>query len=103
MQMLTRVLSRAVPEVYVEHARVSDYTRSGLFFIHVLPDHCGYWRRFKKKYPSYVRSAQKRNARKVSGIYCPEFRSPCLLIDWLSEVLGLTEGERKLLLLDVRL
>ena len=98
-QLLTVILNRAVPDVCVKRAKLDG---GDLFYILVQPAHSRYWSRFKKKYSYCVRLALEYDA-EVFGGYCPEFRSPRLLIDWLSEVLSLTEGERKLLLLDMGL
>ena len=101
-RLLTVILNRAVQGICVKHARLDNQTDDGLFFILVQPDHFRYWERFKVKYPKCARLARKRGA-VIFDRFCPEFRSPYVLIDWLSEVLGLTDGTRKLLLLDVRL
>jgi len=99
-QLLTIILNHAVQGVCVKHARLDSQTSNDLFFILVQPNHLRYWDRFKVKYPNCTRLAQKRGA-VIFDRYCPEFRSPYVLIDWLSEVLSLTDGARKLLLLDV--
>jgi len=101
-QLLTVILNRAVPDVCVKHAKLDNCTRGGLFYIHVQPNHFRYWKRFREKYPCCVRLAQKRGA-VVFDRFCPEFRSQCVLIDWLSEVLDLADGIRKLILLNMGL
>ena len=106
-RFLTYILSRAVSGV--RDARIDSveiscvrYRTDMRFYIYVLPDQSGYWKRFRERYPDCTRLARERNA-KVHNAACPEFCSRDALIDWLSEVLGLTDGERKLLLLDVGL
>jgi len=106
-RFLTHILSRAVSgvqDVRIDSVKIShvQYHSETRFYIYVLPDQSGYWKRFKKKYPECIRLAWERNAI-VQDVACPEFCSRDVLIDWLSEILGLTDGERKLLLLDVGL
>jgi len=100
-QVLTQLLTSAVPDVYVEHARLDNHTHGGLFYILVRPDHSRYWGRFKKKYPYCMWLAFQKHDARIFSAYCPEFRSPRALVDWLSEVLGLTNGVHRFLLLDI--
>jgi len=96
--MLTRVLSRAVPEVCVESA-VLIKTTIGRYWIQVEPDHYEYWERFRQKYPYCAQLARARGVKELDLGYrrCPEFCSKGALIDWLADTLGLSQGERKLL------
>ena len=98
--MLTRILSRAVPEVYVESTTVVRAS-SGLYWILVGPNHYGYWECFRKTYPYGAKIAFSKGATKesVARGFCPEFDDLKGLFEWLSDVLKLTQGERKLLLL----
>ena len=94
---LTLLLSRTVFDVPVSSASVAKSKRDK-YFILVNPDHMVYWARFKAKYPNSVSLAQIRGA-EVDGLACPEFDVLEDLINWLFDVLELTQGERKLLLL----
>ncbi len=97
--MLTRILSRAVPEVRVE-STVLIKTTIGRYWIRVVPEHYEYWERFRQKYPYCVQLARARGVEELDLGYrrCPEFCSKEALIDWLVEdTLGLSQGERKLL------
>jgi len=98
------ILSHAVPGACIDSVEIScvRYRSGTWFYIYVTPDQSGYWKRFRERYPDCTRLARKRNAR-VHEVVCPEFCSRDALTDWLSEILGLTDGERKLLLLDVGL
>ena len=97
--MLTRILSRAVPEVRVSYAVIIELVRGQWYFILVAPDHIEYWTQFKGRYFNGVRLAQERGA-KMGGA-CPEFPTQKGLLDWLADTLGLSQGERKLLHLSV--
>jgi len=96
--MLTRVLSRAVPEVYVESTMLIK-TTIGRYWIQVEPDHYKYWERFRKKYPHCVQLAHARGVEELDLGHrrCPEFHSKEDLLGWLADTLGLSQGERKLL------
>jgi len=100
--MLTRILSRAVPEVRVESATLTR-APTGHYWIRVEPDHGKYWRRFGRKYPHHKLVACARFVGEWDSVYynCPEFCSKEALIDWLVDTLGLTQGERKLLRLSL--
>lgn len=97
-QLLTFMMSRAVPGTRVESARVSHvpWWDVRLYFIFVDPDHGGYWLQFKKRYPHWERVALKCGA-KVIKAACPEFDSVENLMNWLFDVLILPRGERNLL------
>jgi len=98
MQMLTHILSHAVPDVRVKSA-VLVKTAIGRYWIQVEPDHYGYWERFRQMYPHYKQLARARGVKELDLGYrrCPEFYSEEALIDWLADTLGLSQGERKLL------
>ncbi len=96
--MLTRILSRAVPDVHVESATLTR-APTGHYWIRVEPDHGKYWERFGRKYPYHklVACARFVGGWDLTHYRCPEFRSKEALIDWLVDTLGLSQGERKLL------
>jgi len=95
MQMLTHILSHAVPNARVSYAVITDLVKGRWYFILVTPDHSEYWAQFKRRYSNSVRLAQERGA-KMSGT-CPEFSTQKGLLDWLADTLGLSQGERRLL------
>jgi len=99
-QLLTMILSRAVPKVRVESATVVRAS-SGLYWILVRPNHYGYWERFRETYSYGAKIAFSKRATKesIARGFCPEFVALEGLFEWLSDVLKLTQGERKLLLL----
>ncbi|RLI16644.1 hypothetical protein DRO41_00910 [Candidatus Bathyarchaeota archaeon] len=100
---LTRVLARAVPEVFVERAEITYAPLAKAYFIIVHPSHVKYWLRFHKKYPHYKRIALRYGVSEhnISGC-CPEFFNKADLVNWLVDVLSLSRGERKLLRLCMR-
>ena len=51
--MLTTILSRAVPDVRVESARVEQWFTAKMYWIHVRPSHEKYWERFMELYPHW--------------------------------------------------
>jgi len=93
--MLTYLLSRAVPNVYVSYAVITDSFGVAGYFILVDPEHTEYWTWFKRRYPHCVSLAQDRGANVNAA--CPEFPTQKGLLDWLSDTLGLSQGERNLL------
>ncbi len=94
--MLTTILSRAVPSVWVESVRVVHWPSEGLYFINVIPTHGDYWARFKMKYPHWERVALKYGAKDVD-VACPVFPTLKQLLSWLIDTLDLSQGERNLL------
>ncbi len=104
-RFLTQLLARAVPEVYVESARIVrwDWSRRGVsdFYIVVEPRHRDYWGCFERKYPHYKQLARARGVVELDldlgHRRCPEFHSKEDLLSWLADTLGLSQGERKLL------
>jgi len=104
-RFLAFLLSRAVPEARVEQVKIACWTvKRSAYFIVVHPYHTEYWLYFHKRYPQYKRLALKHGAGRHSLEYCcPEFPTRGDLIDWLSDVLSLSPGERNLLrLVEVR-
>jgi len=95
MQMLTHILSRAVPNARVSYAVITELVRGRWYFILVTPEHTEYWVQFKRSYPNGEKLARERGA-KMSGA-CPEFPARRRLLDWLSDTLSLSQGERRLL------
>jgi len=96
--MLTFLLSRAVPDVNVRSARILQWTRRD-YFVSVDPHHRFFWDRFRIRYPHYGRVALKYDVWRDSldNSPCPMFPAKGALIDWLSDTLGLSLGERRLL------
>jgi len=94
--MLTTVLSWAVPDVYVESAEIVKSSARAVCWIRVSPNHDRYWKRFKEVYPYCLCLAQECGA-EIRLTACPEFCAREALIDWLSDTLRLTQGERNLL------
>jgi len=98
-EALTFLLSRAIPDIQVTTSRVAWWigARSRRrYFVDVYPEHLRYWSRFREKYPSSVQLALERGAESVTTT-CPEFCSREDLLDWLLDVIGLSQGERNLL------
>ncbi|RLI41740.1 hypothetical protein DRO59_06075 [Candidatus Bathyarchaeota archaeon] len=102
-RLITHLLSRAVPDVQIESARV--FKAANIYWFVVEPDHYSYWDRFRKIHLNWKRIALKYKAVKVSVAspgFCPAFTSGEDLFNWMFDVLELTQGERNLLLLCVR-
>jgi len=100
-QVLTQLLTSAVPDVYVKSATVIR-ALPNLYWILVDPDHGYYWERFGEIYPHWKRVALTYHVRKDSlgqRGFCPEFDDLKNLLSWLFEVLELPQGELLLLLL----
>lgn len=102
-QILTYILSRAVPDVYVGSVEVvkRDFGSLGArYWLRVEPYHDVYWSRFQELYPHFDRVAAKYGAvgySLMTGWLCPEFPSKKDLIGWLADTLNLSQGERDLL------
>jgi len=97
--LLTTVMAQAVPEVYVESARVVREPR-GLYWIRVTPYHPLYWCWFRELYPQCGQALSKYVLKEVKQEFdraCPEFFKREDLIEWISDVLDLSKGVRKLL------
>jgi len=99
LELLTRLLSRAVPDARVELVEIARVDNR--FYIHITPNHFRYWGRFRRRYFYSMDLAQERGAR-VLHTACPEFHTKRDLIDWLSDMLKLTQGERNLLHLSIK-
>jgi len=117
-QVLTAILSHAVPSVRVwkveiveslvplrwsfDSKKMTPYpVKLGVAYsFDVRPEPYIYWRRFRKLYPHWEQVAYKYRSTTYSVAtckLCPEFSSRGTLIDWLSDVLSLSPGEKKLL------
>ena len=95
-KMLAHILDRATPDVHVTAARIARWPTEGSYFINVYPAHMEYWMTFKRTYPYWKRVAAKYNVAKFDTL-CPEFPTRKELLDWLSDTIGLSQGERNLL------
>ena len=105
--LLTLIMSRAVPEVKVESVEVRSTRKK--YWINVEPNNPWYWLKFKKTYPRWKQDAVANGVVNLTwlesferfGLYgvCPLFPTQKNLLDWLSDVLNLSHGERSLLLL----
>ncbi|RLI41741.1 hypothetical protein DRO59_06080 [Candidatus Bathyarchaeota archaeon] len=104
-QVLTRVMARAVSGVQVDSAAMVKV--GTLYWIWVEPDHYGYWCKFENVYlyPYQSRVIRKCGIvlRSADAVSWPTSSTREGLIKWLSNVLKLSCGEYKLLLLDVGL
>jgi len=119
-RFLTSLLSRAVPGVRVwkvevveslvplqwsfDFKKMTPYpVKLGVAYsFDVRPEPYIYWRRFREIYPHWKQVAYKYRSATYSVTtrkLCPEFSSRGMLIDWLSDVLSLSPGERNLLYL----
>jgi len=73
--LLTVVMERAVPSMYVESAEIVREPR-GLYWIRITPNHILYWYWFKKIYPQWSRAVNKYVLKEVKQEFdrtCPEF------------------------------
>jgi len=116
--LLTFILSHAVPDVCVETVQVVESPTNpqwGLdleegafrvieaecrYTLDVRPRPYVYWRRFRETFSNWEQLAFKYGATVHSVVVCklcPEFPSQDALVSWLSDVLNLSPGERKLL------
>ena len=102
--VLTRVLTRAVPEVHVKKVEILYAPEAKVYFILVYPSHVRYWERFKRTYPHWKQIACKYKVLKWSLTpfeSCPVFRAREDLINWVADTLGLSQGEGKFIQFDV--
>ena len=97
--MLATILSRAVPDVRVESARVEQWFTAKMYWIQVEPSHERYWERFMELYPHWKRVGFRHGL--LGFKLTPIFSSRAKVIEWLSDVLDLTQGENNLLRLSV--
>ncbi|RLI16639.1 hypothetical protein DRO41_00885 [Candidatus Bathyarchaeota archaeon] len=102
-KFLTYILTRAVSGVPIDSATLTKV--GDLYWIWVEPDHYSYWERFERAYPYWEQMVRKYRVVPLSAaeVCWPTSSTRRGLVEWLSKVLGLTRGERKLLLLDVGL
>jgi len=117
-ELLASILARAVPNVHVWKVEVvksivpvqwsfDTKTRAThpvktevAYSFDVRPEPYVYWRRFKEIYPHWKQLAYKYKSSPNSVMFCklcPKFSSRSKLIGWISDVLNLSPGERKLL------
>jgi len=97
--LLTVVMKRAVPSMYVESAEIVRGPK-GLYWIRIAPNHLLYWHWFRKIYPQWRQAASRYVLKGVKQEFdraCPGFFRCDDLIKWLSDVVGLSEGVQKLL------
>jgi len=103
--VLTFLLSRAVPDESVESARIACWIWKNCFIYSIIvsPRHEVFWERFFKKYPHCERLAFEHGTLGGDSLFrCPAFSTKEDLINWLSNTLDLSLGERRLLHLCVR-
>ncbi|RLF81096.1 hypothetical protein DRN32_01700 [Thermococci archaeon] len=98
--MLTTILSRAAPDVQVKTVRVEQWFTAQMYWVHVEPSHEEYWARFMELYPHWKQAGLRYGL--LGFKLTPIFSSRTGVIEWLSDVLGLTRGESNLLQLSVR-
>jgi len=97
-RVLTTILRRAVPNVQVEPTSAVVRMFMGRYWIWVEPNPDYYWERFKRTYPHWKRVACKYRVLESSQVpfgSCPVFRAREDLISWLTDTLGLSQGERR--------
>lgn len=94
------LLSRAVPNVQVDSVVIVK-SLGDLYWFLITPSHYKYWTRFDRTYPHWRQVAYRYGVlpESVTGDCCPVFPTQKRLLDWLSDVLNLTPGERNLLCL----
>lgn len=100
MRVLVCILTRAVPNVPISSTSITTSIKSKMYYILVTPEHKEYWVRFREKYPNCLILAQERGAI-IDEVACPEFTTVKNLLNWLSDVLKLSQGEKKLLYFDM--
>ena len=97
MWLLTKVLhdmcDGRVRRIYIPYGRGR--------FIWVEPHHCIFWERLKALFPKWRSNAEKYHAILTESIVCPEFDRVEDLVSWLVETMGLPNGFKKLLMLEV--
>jgi len=96
--LLTSILSRAVPEVSIVKAKITLWPPTGMYSIIVHPDHVMYWFCFYKRYPHYKQIALRYGVKEQSvNSLCLEFPTSEGLVNWLFDVIEMPQGERRLL------
>lgn len=101
MQVLTHILSRAVPDIYVTAAEIVTTPIRARYRIQIRPSHIVYWTQFKERYPHWEKVGSRYGC--MVFRFAPSFPSCVLLVGWLTDVLGLTNGEKNLLCLESKL
>ncbi|RLB85734.1 MAG: hypothetical protein DRH15_02980 [Deltaproteobacteria bacterium] len=103
-QLLTLIMTRAVPNIQVDSVTLIKGV-GDLYWFLVAPSHYAYWDWFERTYPHWEQVAYKYGLTilTVDEIRWPAFPTQKALVGWLSDTLKLTQGECKLLLLDVGL
>ncbi|MCD6213754.1 MAG: hypothetical protein J7J46_02100 [Candidatus Desulfofervidus sp.] len=103
--LIQSALRKLVPDVRVDSVEVRTSRRRRLYF-QVFPNHREYWSRFRDRYHRFIFLARERYGALTSSeglmCFCPEFESLKKLVNWLSDVLDLPQGERNLLHLLVK-
>jgi len=103
-RVLTTILSHAVTDTRSKPTSVVVRTLWGRYWIWVVPSYGCYWGCFKRTYPHWKRVACKYKVLESSLVpfeSCPVFRAKEDLINWLADTLGLSQGERRFIQLDV--
>jgi len=102
-EILTFLLSRAIPDVSIRSARISRWAWREYLLV-VDPHHATFWDRFRMRYPYCRRLAFEHGANRdsVDNCFCPTFPTREHLIDWVLDTLDLPLGERRLLRFYVR-
>lgn len=101
MQVLTYILSRAMPNIYVAAAEIVTTPIRARYRIQIRPSHIVYWTQFKERYPHWEKVGSRYGC--MVFRFAPSFPSCVLLVEWLTDVLGLTNGEKNLLCLESKL
>ena len=103
-QLLTLIMTRAVPNIQVDSVTLIKGV-GDLYWFLVAPSHYVYWDWFERTYPYWERVAYKYGLTilTVDEIRWPASPTQKGLVGWLSDTLKLSQGECKLLLLDVGL
>ena len=100
VSLIRTLLSRAVPDIQVDSVMIVK-SLGDQYWLLVIPSHYKYWDYFGRTYPCWKQVAYKYRVlpSSVTGTCCPVFSTQKGLLDWLSDVLCLSLGERKLLYL----
>ena len=103
-QLLTLIMTRAVPNIQVDLVTLIKGV-GDLYWFLVAPSHYAYWDCFGRTYSYWEQVAYKYG---LTILTVDEIRWPASpiqkgLMGWLSDTLKLSQGECKLLLLDVGL
>jgi len=98
VMLIKSLLSRAVPDARVDSVVIVKSLGDQYWFL-VAPSHYKYWDRFERTYPHWRQVAYRHGvlSQSVTRGCCPVFPTQKKLLDWISDVLNLTPGERRLL------